>query len=219
MAAKNFRFRWSTRSDDLLIREMFVYEPWQCTKGTEERGNCWGMIADSLNRIEGFDVEKRSVRDRYNTLETNFKRKMNVLEKATGDAPPEESQFEIGMRDIIERFREKEEMDKATKQEKVVALEKGVEMRNRALETWKETRSRKAEDETPSTSTASKRTRRTGSELIAYLEKSSERNHSIKEKELELRKRELDLLAEQNKQQTTQNNQMMSAMMELLKKK
>ena len=38
MAGKQ-RFRWS-----LSIREMFTYEPWQYTKGTEERGNCWGMI-------------------------------------------------------------------------------------------------------------------------------------------------------------------------------
>ena len=34
MAGKQ-RSRWSHRNDELLIREMFTYEPWQYTKGTE----------------------------------------------------------------------------------------------------------------------------------------------------------------------------------------
>ena len=53
MASKKQRFRWTHRHDDVLIRELFLFEPWSTSEGSKERGLCWNAIAESLNQIEG----------------------------------------------------------------------------------------------------------------------------------------------------------------------
>ena len=38
MASKKQRFRWTHRPDDVLIRELFLFEPWSTSEGSKERG-------------------------------------------------------------------------------------------------------------------------------------------------------------------------------------
>ena len=66
---------WTTQHDDLLLREVLLVEPYQFKEKTKARGNAWNMIAADLNSIEHvtFHVTKRSVRDRYNLQEENFR--------------------------------------------------------------------------------------------------------------------------------------------------
>ena len=74
-----------------------------------ERQNKWKTLAASLNQFEEpqFKVSDRSVRDRYNLLEKQFKTKQNRLDKASGEGEiEEESELEKGIRDCIEQFKD-----------------------------------------------------------------------------------------------------------------
>ena len=65
------KMRWTEQHDVSLIREMFLFEPWNCKSGSVERGKCWEGIAEQLNSLNElkFNVCQRSVRERYTLLE------------------------------------------------------------------------------------------------------------------------------------------------------
>ena len=73
--------RWTSGHDDLMfLREVLVHEPWKQKYKSQERGNVWERIAESLNGLNTvcelyFKVTQRSVRDRYKLLVDNFKKR------------------------------------------------------------------------------------------------------------------------------------------------
>ena len=99
---------WTSEHDELLCREILVEEPYRFKLGTRERGQCWDKIASSLNRLGSprFWVDKRAVRDRFLKLERAFKRKMAEEERASGISPPEPTDLDMAIRDIIDRGEE-----------------------------------------------------------------------------------------------------------------
>ena len=64
-----FRFTmvWDDHEDDMLVREILLFEPFKFKQCTKERGNAWKMVADNLNEMdpEKFTVYQRGVRDRF----------------------------------------------------------------------------------------------------------------------------------------------------------
>lgn len=68
---------WPAQHDEAFVREMLLFEPWQYRKGSQERGNVWKAIAESLSQLQElhFKVNEPSLRDRYNQMEKNFKSK------------------------------------------------------------------------------------------------------------------------------------------------
>ncbi|XP_028413114.1 uncharacterized protein LOC114535973 [Dendronephthya gigantea] len=103
---------WTDENNDILIREMYLLEPWNYKKGSQQRGTIWEQISDSLNDLDNpkFYVTQKSVRDHYNLLEKQQKRKLREEERASGIAP-DHSEFEISIEDIIERFKNRDEED------------------------------------------------------------------------------------------------------------
>ena len=101
--------RWTEEHDILLLREILLYEPYNQRKGSVERGKVWDLLAESLNKINNplFRVTGRSIRDHLKTLIDNFKRKEREEEKASG-INPDETELDIALRDIIDRFNEAE---------------------------------------------------------------------------------------------------------------
>ena len=79
-------FHWTEEHDVLLCREIRVVEPYQFKSGTRESGNAWGEIATNLTSVEKpkFSVNRRSVRDRYNVLKSNYLAKMASEERSSG---------------------------------------------------------------------------------------------------------------------------------------
>ena len=69
---------WTDEHNDILIREMYLLEPWNYKKGSQQRGTIWEQISDSLNDLDNpkFYVPQKSVRDHYNLLEKQQKRKL-----------------------------------------------------------------------------------------------------------------------------------------------
>lgn len=211
---------WTDEHNDLLVREMYLLEPWNYKKGSQQRGNIWEQISDSLNDLDNpkFNVTQKSVRDHYNLLEKQQKRKLREEERASGIAP-DHSEIEISIEDIIERFKNKDEEDErqeAWKKEKAdVETAKAVEMRQLSMETLAASKKRKAETnnegEKPKRSVSC-----SGSETIAYLKRKAEVDAELKREKMKLKKAEAEerkiqqdnLIAQQEALTNTLNNAM-----------
>ena len=68
---------WTNDHDVLLLREMIVSNPFQHKTGSRAIGSCWDLIAATLNSIDKpvFKVDQRSIRDHFNKLLKEYKRK------------------------------------------------------------------------------------------------------------------------------------------------
>ena len=93
--------------DTLLCREILVEEPYRFKLGTQECGNSWDKVANNFNKVgnPSFWVDQRVVRDRFLKLKRGFERNMVEEERASGISPPEPTEVEIAIREIIERGR------------------------------------------------------------------------------------------------------------------
>ena len=147
-----------------------------------ERAKLWEQIAMSLNSVSvpQFSVTLRSVRDRVNlVLIKKHKKKVAEENKASGITPDEPSEFELGMDEICEKAEAADRDQQVMSEEKKANLEKEKkqteDMRAKALEKVGET---KKEWQivmmvVESLEKKKKRTRRSGTDTIAYLKEKS----------------------------------------------
>ena len=136
-----------------------------------------------------FKVTQRFVRDRYKVLVDNFKKREREEDAANGISP-EETESNIALADIIERFKEADEMHKKQTDEKKSKNEadthKAAEMRRRSLETFSESNARVGNEPVV------KKSRNTGSEAVQYLREKSENELKLRTEELNQRKLEFE---------------------------
>ena len=203
---------WTEEHDKMLIREIFLYEVWEYRHGSQERGQLWENIADSLNKLHNpqFRVTQRSVRDRFAVLVKNHKAKKKEEDRASGISP-EQSEVDDGMLQLIEHFdqadNERGRLSEEKKKEKEAETMKAEEFRQASLETFGQSCKRKEGDlDNEPCCSSGKRGRTTGTETINYLREKTEREFSFRKEELELkrteqnyRKQEIDLAKEQQK--------------------
>ena len=45
------QMRWTNEQEVMFLREVLVYELWNYKYGSQERGNVWEKIAESLNGL------------------------------------------------------------------------------------------------------------------------------------------------------------------------
>ena len=64
----SLKMKWTAEKDDLLIREMFSERPWTKRGGSTDRSLSWERIADVLNLLDGFNINQRSIRDRFHSF-------------------------------------------------------------------------------------------------------------------------------------------------------
>ena len=77
---------WNTAHDEMLCREILVIDPFTGTrKSTVARGTKWEEVAENLKKkqlnIIYFKVDKRAVRDRYNLLSKELRKKLKREKK------------------------------------------------------------------------------------------------------------------------------------------
>ena len=174
---------WTNKHNELLVQEMYLFEPWNFKRGSKQRGQVWERISESLNLYESskFTVNQKSVRDHYIFLEKEQKKKIREEEKASGVTPVHTS-FDDSMADIIERFREKDAEDQQQDAEKRGKADeetaKAVEMRKSSMETFAQSKKRKGEQEQKKSKCS------TGTETVAYLREKAELDASPKREEL-----------------------------------
>ena len=83
----SLKMKWTAEKDDLLIREMFSERPWTKRGGSADRSLSWERIADVLNLLDGFNINQRSVRDRFTHLLNKYKQKRAAEHRASGIVP------------------------------------------------------------------------------------------------------------------------------------
>ena len=194
--------RWSEQHDVIFLREVLSHEPFNNGRGSLEGGKVWETIAETLNALDDptFHVTQKSVRDRYKNLADNYKKKVASQDKQSG-IDVEETEVDVALADLIERFNEGDQefakQSNGKKAKDAADAAKATEMRKRSLETYKESRERLGDDDEKT----HKRPRNNGTDTINYLREKSEA-------EIEIRKRELDI-----KQQEQKNFQTMMAQM------
>ena len=104
--AKRVNFTWKTIHEDLLLREVLLLEPFQYRQGTKEKGAVWSKIAENLTDL-GMKANQRFVREKFDKLVTEFKRKQAAEERASG-VDVEYTERDRAMEDILERMNEYE---------------------------------------------------------------------------------------------------------------
>ena len=188
------KMTWTPAHDVLLCREILVEEPFKFKHGSRERGQHWDKIATSLNQMgkPRFLVDQRSVRDRFLKLERNFKGKMAEEERASGIEPPEPTELDQAIQDIIERSEEaQDEMAKGDeRREKAAEKEKETaeSVRKRSMERLAETRQRESPEN------GSRKRRINGDhDPMEYLKEKNEKELKLRLEEIEIKRREIEL--------------------------
>ena len=78
---------WTAERDVILLREMLASDLFLSKKGSPERGKIWEEITDRLNSMEAVNFrikDKRGIRDRWNLLQSKFKKKRREEQGASG---------------------------------------------------------------------------------------------------------------------------------------
>ena len=195
--------KWTKDHDDLLVKEILLFEPYTYKEGTLERGNICSNIAESLNQVKqpAFSVTKRSVRDRYNLLASKHKKKRKNEERASGISP-EDSELSKRLQDLEERFEQTDsEFTRLSNEKKQKAEEdvaKAEEFRKVSMERLGE--SQKRERKGKGKGKGKKRARSSGSEVLSYLKEKAEKQMSLKDEEREGNKRFQEQLMKQQQQ-------------------
>eukprot|EP00795_Rhopilema_esculentum_P008078 gene8078-biopygen9216 len=136
-------------------------------------------------------VDQRAVRDRFLKLERSFKRKMAEEERASGISPPEPTELEQAIQDIIERGTEAQAVmlrvgGKVDEKEKETA----ESIRKRSMKRLAETRERESQE-------GGKKIKKTvwdkDTEVMHYMREKTEREAELKREEFELRRREIEI--------------------------
>ena len=108
--------RWTNEHDVIFLRTVLVHELWKYKYGSQKRENVWGKVAESLNGLNSvcklyLKVTHQSARDRYKLLVDNFK-KREQEKAAASEISAEETEIDVALADITERFKEVDEMQK-----------------------------------------------------------------------------------------------------------
>ena len=226
-------FRWSNERNTLLLREAYVSEPFLYKAGSKEAGQKWTLVADNLNCFGLFhDMprDQHSVRDQFNKIMGNYKKKKSMEEKASGITPDPPTENEKILEDIIEMLEstpiKNPAVDSRNEEKK---RKEALATREIAMTTWKKAakhgEDEQVEDEEDSgdenlgekPKPARKRKRRSCTDPIQYLVQKTTNENELRKEELEIRRQELQLKAEQQKQQFQLQQLQLQQMMETQK--
>ena len=112
--------KWTADHDLELVKEILAERPFEHAKSSWGIGIVWQKIVDNLNERKSptFTLKSiRAVRERYQLLEKNFKRKSREEENATGIAVGEPSEFDRAIEEVVTLFDSHEDVkEKRTKQ-------------------------------------------------------------------------------------------------------
>ena len=170
--------------------------------------------------------DQRSVRDQFNKLMGNYKRKRSMEERSSGINPVPSTENEGVLEEIIEMIQsipiKNPSVDSKNEEKK---RKDALATREIAMTTWKKAAKRSdehVEDEESSDDDENlreqpkpaRKRRRSCTVPIKYLVQKSAKESELKKEELELKRQELELKAEQQKQQFQLQQLQLQQMME-----
>ena len=179
---------WTDEKDELLCREIFA----GTKRSTVARGTKWEKVAENLNKLQEvyFKVDKRAVRDRYNNLSRDLRKKIKNEEKASG-IETDMTNVEKALEDLIEREDAAESEQREVNDQKKQDRENAADMRNKAMESLGQTQKRKEAEDDESGGRKTKKKRASGNETVAYLREKNERLREMHKEELEMKRVQL----------------------------
>ena len=192
---------WTDEKDELLCREIFAVNVFVGTKrSTVAQGTKWEKVAENLNKLQEvyFKVDKRAVRDRYNNLSRDLRKKIKNEEKASG-IETDMTNVEKALEDLIEREDAAESEQREVNDQKKQDRENAADMRNKAMESLGQTQKRKEAEDDESGGRKTKKKRASGNETVAYLREKNERLREMHKEELEMKRVQLEV--ESNKEE------------------
>ncbi|XP_065051516.1 DNA ligase 1-like isoform X2 [Rhopilema esculentum] len=181
---------WTNDHDRLLCREILIEEPFKSKVGSRQRGQRWDKVADNLNQQDRprFWVDQRAVRDRFLKLERGFK--MLEEKRASGLSPPERSEVEEAICEIIKRGDEAHnEMVKMGASMVEKDMESVDTTRKRLIDILTEAREKESQE-------AENKRRKSDCNNEEVADDSTEKvdiEIQLKREELELRKKEIEI--------------------------
>lgn len=102
--------KWIEKHDIFLCWEILFMKPYQFKAGSPQSGNAWKNIASDLCEVKEitFNVNQKSVRDRYRLLLEKHKKKMRAQEGSSG-SNTDETELDQLLQNIVEESREASE--------------------------------------------------------------------------------------------------------------
>nr|XP_047124354.1 uncharacterized protein LOC124807039 [Hydra vulgaris] len=181
----------------MMMREVAALGVLIRKPGSKERGQLRQQVSDSLNK-NGFYVTSRGVQDRLSNIMKKHRGQANKEKKLSGEGGEEITKYDTFVEELIEvsddtdaqkdeKFQEKKKVD----EDRV----KAIDIRNTAMELYRETRKQKAlhnEDKSPKTS------RRLSNDSLIFLREKMEADKENRRTEREERA-EARALAQQQK--------------------
>ena len=217
--------QWNEETDVFLRREMASLGVFQDKSRSRERGQIWHQIATNLNGYPSFSVTLRAVRQRFTTITKKYKAQDNGL------SVQELTEYETLLKDLIERYEEsglKSEQEVADKKSIEKDKQTALDIRKTAMEQYGETKKRREMkgDDQPK----EKKSRRTSSDMLTFLQEKLEFDKERLRQEQERREREsqdnalnqqqmLDRQMQTFQLMAQQQQQQFMAMMEFMNKK
>lgn len=207
---------WTKDAEKVLLHAIYLYEPWNYAKRTQDRSNCWERIAECVNAKRGVTLTGGQVRNHLNDLIAAEKKKDTKERGRSGEAV---SEVDVAIIDINDRFAESDarKLDRTCKIEADKSM--AEEARKLATESLKETRKRHLEMDAEAgtssgTRTTATKTRKTGGAVWDFLAASQERRERMLDKEMELRREE----AKERARRDADSRRLMEGTLEVLKK-
>lgn len=186
---------WTKEKDLFLLKELSAEGVLTHKPRSKERGTLWQTVAAKMH-VLGDEVSSRSVRDRYNNMAKKHRARMTREERATGEGGTDLSEHDQLLEDLIELEDETERIGETEEEARKQRIEKekgqALEMRERAMERFGQTRKRtgggnEGDDQ-------AKKRRRSG-EMMEWLKgridverEERERAQNIKREELEVQR-------------------------------
>lgn len=179
---------WKKEMDKIMLQEMVAEGVLHHKAKSRSRGISWQRVADKVNALPSFEVNVKSIRDRFKLLAKKHKTKMGKQERLTGGGDVDQSEVEILLDDLIgiedDTNLKAEEECKAKKINEDQDRVKALEMRKRAMESLGETKERLG-----NTSGEGKK-RRSAKKSMEFLEKAIEKKQQLQEEERQAREEE-----------------------------
>ena len=144
---------WTEQKDIIMLTTIAAEGVFHWKLGSRERGKAWQAVAVSLNAntTQSFCVLARSIRDRFNILAKKVKSTLSKELKESGGGDEEQSELERLVEELVTLGEESDKRadDQSEAKKETMANEKkqAIEMRERALERFGETRKRNDDEQ------------------------------------------------------------------------
>ena len=131
------------QKDELLCREILLFEPYNFKVRTRGKGNLWKAITDNLSSLDGFKVDTRAARKCYGVIKAHFEGKEKEEQSAL-EINPEVKPLDTALEELqeiecakifeVEDRKAKEDQELAQSVPRPEVVEHFVETRVRKLE-------------------------------------------------------------------------------------